>query len=1515
MVVCNDGVFTPVSDCRFFDFTITFSNSIFVILPSCIGIVLILARLVRIRRKPDIPAASTQPTLSLLRSCAPHSDPISLFGAFVYVANAVLSLVLVALLAAPSSHTLKHAMDDRTGMPSVVLPFIAALLAIPLSVAERRKTRGGNMVLPLWLLLTLLFNACRIRTFNAIPDIRQTSFFYVYVLAFACQALMLTVENAKAIRSTDVNSTHESRASFFSRLLFIWVFPLLWAGFRKPLELDDLDSLKPEFYGRSLANSFIASWTGVSIETNPSQPPEQFDGFGVAEVKQSPSRPSSEVYPLEKLALSQTADSATSRKAAPLFKGSSFPKRQVQRGLLHATLRAFPVGALAPVPWRLLLTATELAQPFLVSTTLHFVQTYSGSKKGEPVTPQPVVYGWGLVGAYAFVYLGQTLATGQYWYTSSQLMTKVRGALVEAIYRKGLNLHLRTARTSGGGKAANLMSVDTERVVKAIDVVHSLWSGTISIGIGIFLLYSQLGFVFFASLAAIVLCFFLTPLASRGIGTKQGAWSSLADKRVNLTTSVTSDIKGVKFSAYEDILHAKICKARAEELVQRSNMMKQLTVIVTWSNATGEMLGLCTFVTLFVVDRVSGSNRFDLNTVFTTLTIIKILQMPLLQLGQQYSFLLQAWASMKRIEAFLNSEDKPDVQAAVDSRLAAQAPVATTGCAAKFKNADLGWGEEVVLSDVNLEIPVGALTMICGRLGQGKSTLLQAILGESDLIKGQQQLPLLADRVAYVSQDVWLQEKRSIRDNIIFATGEYDEERYITALRACALTEDIESLQEGDATTASALSGGQRQRVAVARAVYSDAETFIFDDVTSALDAETAAHMWRSLMGPAGLLKGKTTIFATNAVHLLHHAQYVVRIEGGKIAEQGRYEDLSMKGKDAISRASLDSQRAMPAPEQPNDTSVKTGAVEKQEAVLTGSVGWRVYSTWFKAAGLKKIYFFFSLCVLGAMAVLAPSYYLQAWSQAQQEHRFKDWGAWMAGYMVLEPMAPLFLFIGFWILHVNCSQSAGNKLHDSELKGVLSAPISFFSKWSSGQITNRFSQDLFQLDQVYPNALTNTAYITFSTVAALITMCIPAPYLSVLGVALIAISWAIQRLYIPSSRQLRRLEMAAKSPLYSLFSETSSPAGLATVRGLKREASLVELNSESLDVSQTPYYHLFVVRRWLQTWLLLLTTTVNVALVLLVVVLRHSSQAGLFGVALVQATELGILLNQTVISFTEIEIAGVALERVREFSEIEPEGAARPKQLDGKDEDETEMRGDIEFDKVTVSYGPELQPAVKELSFDLPAGKRLGIVGRSGSGKSTTLLALFRMIEMRSGTIRIDGQSISEMAARKLRSQMTIVPQNPLVLAATIRENLDPEGVCTDDELWGALQKCHLAEFVKKQENKLDEVLLTGDSFISSGQKQLLSLARALLRKRKILVLDEATSAMDVETDAAVQNVLSTQFPDCTVIAVAHRIATIIDFDQIICMSAGRAIETGSPEELLKKRGEFWALAAEQKCV
>ncbi|KIS69488.1 uncharacterized protein UMAG_15032 [Mycosarcoma maydis] len=1494
MPTCNDSVFTPVSDCRFFDFTLRFSNVVFAILPSCFATLLFVARLVRLRHKPDIDAISHFPRLSLLRFCAPHSDAISLIGASVSITHAVLTLVLLIMLAAPSSSTLRHAMDQSTALPSFILAFLAAVLAVPLSVAERRKTRGGSMLLPLWLFLLLLFNACRIRTFSAVAAVRGSSLFNIYIVDFGCLGLMIMIENARSLDSAQHNSTCESRAGFFSRLLFAWVFPLLRSGFRKPLELVDLQALKPEFYGQALATDFIAAWTGISIESRSRGPASEKDNFDVKiNSDNTAGVPESDIYPLEKLGSSRHDDVQT----APAYNRKIFPQRVVKRRLLSATLRAFPRSALAPVPWKLLLTVCQLAQPFLVSTTLAFVQSYSDEDKGQAqVTAQPVVYGWGLVGAYGLVYLGMALAEGQYWHTSSQLMTKVRGAYVEAIYRKGLDLHLRVARTSGGGKAANLMSVDTERIVDAGDIIHDIWSGCITIAVGIYLLYAELGLAFLASIVSVVICFLLTPLTSRGMGTKQGIWSALADKRVDLTSSIISDIKGVKFSAYEDVLHAKVCEARARELSERSALMKQATGVITFTNSAGEMLGFFTFVTLIVVDRLAGSNRFDINTVFTTLTIFQLIRSPLFQLGQQYASLLQAWSSMERIEAFLTSEVRPDVQSTMSEDLTpCSAPTASNSRAlthaAIFKDASLGWGQETVLADVNIVIPAGTLTMICGQLGQGKSTLLQALLGECDLLAGKQQLPLLAKRVAY------------------------DEDRYLQALRACALTEDISRLQKGDATHAKALSGGQRQRVAVARAIYSCAEAYIFDDITCALDAETAAQMWRALMGPAGLLKGKTVVMATNAVHLLHHAQLIVRIEAGRIAESGRYETLTFKGKDSICRISMESQR--PPATAAEDGSLRLHSTEEQEDVLTGTVKWKTYATWLNTAGRGRTILFLVLFAFQVGTLIGSSYYLQAWARSQQEHRFRDWVAWTVGYLFLAPASAAFLAIGFWILCAKCAELAGNRLHDAEFKAVLSAPISFLSEWTTGQVTNRFSQDLYHIDQTFVFAILNTVSVLMLVFGSLITMMVAAPYLAVLVVVLFAVSGAIQRLYLPSSRQLRRLEMATKSPLYSVFAETSLPAGLATVRALQRDTALLERNTALLDASQRPYYHLFTVRRWLQVWLLLLTTMTNITLVLLAVVLRNSSHAGVLGVALVQATTLGGALNQAIVNLTEVEIAGVALERVREFSLIEPEerSAAARHPPSTAEVNETVFQGSISFNKVSASYRADLEPAFHNLSFELPAGKRLGIVGRSGSGKSTVLLALFRMISMRAGTILLDGLDISRMPLRTLRSAMTIIPQSPLLLAASIRENLDPDLTCTDDQIWSALHTCHLTEFVKKQPNQLEQHLLTGETYISTGQRQLLALARALLRKKKILVLDEATSAMDVETEKVVQSVLTTHFADCTVIAVAHRIATIIGFDHIICMSNGEVIESGAPAMLLQARGEFWALSAEQKCV
>ncbi|KAN0065467.1 hypothetical protein ACQY0O_001303 [Thecaphora frezii] len=1502
IVACNDASFGPVSDCRFFDFTATFSNVVLGILPASIALVCFVARLYRVRRKGDLvtPNHGRPDACRFLlerRLCVTAGDVVGSLAALASIAHAALNVVVLGLLLSPKGRSIRQALQSPSMVASTVLALVTAATAVPLGILERRRTRGGAMFLPLWLFFALLCDSSRIRSFAAMAQVKGSPFFYVFVVAFGLKAVMLGFENSEGVEVDNV-STREGRASFFSRLTFAWLMPLLWSGYRRPITIEALDPLKPEFGSDVLYRKLVEKWSGDAPTAHDGW--TSIDSLLDLDAKRAPNDSISDVA-LEKLS------STAQRKPRP---GSRpFPVKVDDRGLIVASMLAFPQAFFAPVPWVAVRTGSRLALPFLVSATLSFVQSFGQESKGPA---QPTVYGWGLVGAFALVYLCLALSEGQYWWSISQQMVKLRGAMVELIYRKGLVLHLDAARKIGGGKAANLMSVDTERIVSCVYCVHELWSGFVSLVVGCYILYSLMGLAFLAPILAVTLCLAAVPLISNGLGIRQKGWSEKTDARVKLTASAVTDIKGVKLSAYEDLIESKLLKARDVEISAMKHFYSQLTRVAAFSNLIGQSMVIVAFITLILVDKLTGSRYFTLNTIFTATTVVGIVQQPLMSFGQDYAKLVAASASIKRIEAFLKEAERGPCRERAEAEPDTDVPFA-----AVLDGADIAWKDVTVLRDISIEFPKGCLTMICGRLGEGKTTLVQTLMGETDIVKGTCKLPLLASEIGYVSQDVWLQESSSIRQNIVFSSDVWDPERFATVLRVCALEEDVAQLAAGVETKASALSGGQRQRVAVARALYSGADTYVFDDITSALDAETAAHMWRSLFGPAGLLKGKTVVMATNAAHLLSDAALVVRIEGGRIVEKGSYERLSLKGKQAIARSSQDSRNSVEIAEalQAATTSVARDKEDVGEEVQTGGVGIDVIKMWAAAAGAATILHVCVYFFLEAGLSTAHTYLLQAWALEHERRPFHRAAIYGPLWCLMVLTAAASVYMTLYITLKQVAANAGRKLHALELRGVAYAPLSFFDGTPAGRITNRFSQDLNIVDFTLPLQLVNAWSNLLSLLAMMATLVVPAPYLTIVCLLVIALAIGAQRLYAPASRQLRRLEMATKSPLYGLFGEVSTVPGLTTLRGLRREAVFSEMNSAILDKSQKPYSSLLAVRRWLQTWLLLFTMLVNTVLVVIVVLLRHTSNAGVVGVALVQATMLGPTLNVVVIGFTEAEIAAVAVERIRQFSQIAPEDAsarrpASPASLLGK------VKGSITFDDLTVSYRPDLEPAIKGLSFRLQAGKRLGIVGRSGSGKSTTLLALFRMLEARSGRIEIDGVPITEMPVKELRSMMTIVAQSPLILAATVRDNLDPEGACEDEELWKALRKCHLAELVKKLPLQLGEMLGDGGAFLSGGQRQLLALARAVLRKRKILVLDEATSAMDVETDAAVQNVLRTQFDDCTIIAVAHRIATIINFDQIVCMQAGVAIESGSPADLLKKAdGAFRALAAEQKCI
>lgn len=894
---------------------------------------------------------------------------------------------------------------------------------------------------------------------------------------------MLLAENTSGVQTTQ--STKEGSASFISKMLFWWLKDVIWTGFRKPLEMVNLDNLSPDFEGRRLGAHLSKEWNKQSRRT-------LFKGkkrISIAKSLPSLLRSLRSLFDIKK----PGSDSIEMNILDAVDAETKEPKDYSSPGpnLLWVCFRAFTLSLLAPVFPKIVMSGVTLALPFLVRDTLAFAESHT-----NPSTAQPATYGWGLVGAYGFVYLVLSFSTGQFYWACDRGQIKLRGALLDMIYRKSLRLHLSTARTTGGGAAANLMAVDLERVVRAIIPFHNLWNGLLIVSVAAYLLYLQLGLVFLSTLASIIVCIGFPIVASRGIGGRQARWSKATDERVNLTSSAINNAKGVKIMAYESVIVERLIEERANEINFGWSYYKQLLIVSGFTNVVTEIMAVTTFTTLAIVDYVSGSHRLNLNIVVTTLTLMQLLELPLLQMGQNYGSIIAALVSLKRIQEFLVKDEKPVSliqQSARPSSVAdsfvtfdtqnrgRSGSFLTNGrFAASFESASLGWTpSKPVLFNVTLDIPWNQLTMVCGTLASGKSTLLQALLGETNIISGIMHLPIKRSPIAYVAQDGWLQEGATIQDNIVF-DAPFDAERYQSVVNATALHIDFKELARRDQSLAKALSGGQRQRVTLARALYANAESYILDDFTSALDAETASHVWSYLFTRSdGLLRGKTVVMATNALQLLKDAFLIVRLDDGKIIEATTYESLSRKGIEVVGRQSIEADSVRPEVDTGalNTTDSRTKEVkedDKHEDVEQGSVKWSVYGDWFKAMGFVFIAFYLTMDLAHTGALLGWNTYLQYWGRNSQiDTTHIHTLHWLGGFIALISISIISFGFDFVTLAYAALIRAGNILHTAELKGVFGTVLSFFEDNASGRIVNRFSQDLFVLDWEIVLALGN----------------------------------------------------------------------------------------------------------------------------------------------------------------------------------------------------------------------------------------------------------------------------------------------------------------------------------------------------------------------------------------------------------------------------------------------------------
>eukprot|EP01080_Neovahlkampfia_damariscottae_P009457 gene9457-1663_t len=1087
---------------------------------------------------------------------------------------------------------------------------------------------------------------------------------------------------------------------------------------------------------------------------------------------------------------------------------------------------------------------TILISPYFVQQLLSWFMEEKRMNNSTWMLPG---YGWATC-LLLTTFFGRTIAIHANW-KNWLLYIRVIFEFSCVIYKKWLKISTSTVSKQTTGKLVNLMSVDSAYIADSISILKMTFMSLFQIIFSIVLLLYIIGYVTFVGIGVIILIFpvlfvlLLLFTSSIPISLKK------KDERISLMNEILQNIKNIKFFGWESKYEKKVSSVRWKEATMYQIQGTLLGLVLSIMIATPTLITVSTLIVFYVIDNAN----FRAEIIFPAISYFVLLKFPLFSIPMSLSELLQVRVSANRILNFLNNaEEIEPMSIQYDYKYDIN-----------IKNATFKWpGEDSFhLSNISFKCPKHKLIFVIGNLGSGKSSLLEGIIGEMKLISGTSKI---SNSLAYSPQVSWIQNE-TLKENILFGLP-YDKEKYERILEKCCLLPDLDLLPNRDESEIGEkgynLSGGQKQRLNIARSLYKEEDVYIFDDPLSALDQYVGQSIFENCF--LGLLKNKTRIIATHQIQYSKYADYIYILDEGKIIEEGIFEQLSkiqngnlseLLKKVQVHQENKEIKKISEYSISKNEKNEKHQILEKEEKAK-GVIKFSVLWEYMKSFGIFWFIFLIFYFVVTQIISELPNILISEWISKDKN-----------GYLNLTDQQYFYVYISLGYgsviflllrdaLYLNFAIQASRKLHNKALNRLLKATISFFEKNPIGRILSRFSNDVISIDMKISLKSTEILTSIIQVFGTIFIVIYSSFWFAIPLIPIAFVYWWFRAIFRESDRELKRLHSIAASPMFSIFSETLN--GLTTIRSSKCEELFYQKTIKRVDGWNKNFYTLKGLNMWLQFRLAILGTLLVSSISFVLVILYHFTKGKNFniataGLSMTYAIQITQVLSTLVQKSVKLESELNSIERIVHYGKnlpIEKENIElHPKNWPNE--------GKIEFKNYCMKYREELSNVLHNIDIIIKPKEKIGIVGRTGSGKSSLMISLFRLFQNTTGSIYIDSIDISKIPLQLLRSSVAIIPQDPILFTGTIHSNLDPFGNFSESEIWDVLEKVFLKEFIENQREKLKYEVQEGGNNFSVGQKQLLCLARCLLEKKKILILDEATSSMDINSDILIRKISS----------------------------------------------------------